>query len=134
MRLKNYLTEIIDIDKSQFLKKLGDPRKDIEKIIKPLKSVKRNPKKIKKVVGWFDHVFKLIGDYEKVLKDKDESFRKTLDAFDAILSQMSFANSDLRSNIKEYDKWPEVKVAARKLLYYWKEKRDSLDYLMKVSG
>ena len=33
MRLKNYLTEIIDIDKSQFLKKLGDPRKDIEKII-----------------------------------------------------------------------------------------------------
>ena len=85
-------------------------------------------------MGWFDHVFKLIGDYEKVLKDKDESFRKTLDAFDAILSQMSFANSDLRSNIKEYDKWPEVKVAARKLLYYWKEKRDSLDYLMKVSG
>lgn len=124
----------MDIDKSQFLKKLGEPRKDIEKIVKPLRSVKRNPKKIKDVLRWFDSVFRLIGEYEKALKDKDKTFKQTLFAFDSILSQMSFINADLKNKIKEFDKWPEVKEAARKLFFYWKEKRDSLDYLMKVSG
>jgi len=135
MKLKQYLMEM-DIDKSQFLKKLGEPKKDIEKIIKPLKSIKRNPKKIKEVLGWFDQVFRLIGEYDKTLKDKDKTFKQTLFAFDAILTSISFVISELRSGLKakEFEKWPEVKEAARKLFFYWEGNEKDLDYLMKVSG
>jgi hypothetical protein len=133
MKLRQYLIEI-EIDKSQFLKKLGDPKKDLEKILMPLRKIKRNPQKIKTLLGWFDEVFKHIDNYEKVLKDKNSSFAQSLNAFERITTSLSFRISDIRNKIKEYDKWPEVKEAARKLFYYWKEKNDALDYLMKVSG
>jgi len=133
MRFNQYLTEI-EIDKSQFLKKLGEPRKDLEKILAPLKKIKRNPKQVQEFLKWFNEVFKHIDNYEKILKDKESSFKETLYAFDRITSSLSFINVDIKNKIKEFDKWPEVKEAARKLFYYWKDKHDALEYLMKVSG
>ena len=132
MKLKQYLTEI-QIDKSQFLKKLGDPKKDLEKILIPLRKVKRNPRQVKELLGWFDQVFRHIDDYEKTLKNKDTSFRETLSAFERVMTTLSFVNMEIRERIKDFEKWPEVKEAARKLFYYWKDKNDAMEYLMKIT-
>jgi len=119
-----WIMEGMDFSNADFLKKLGDPVKTLQKIIQPL------PKQLKRVRNFqknFANVITLANKYEKTRDSKDVTMKECLWAMNDVLSQLSFFIPDLTDDINK-----DIRTVGSKLRSWYRQTKQEVDRLQKI--